>query len=108
MTTRYADHVLSGTLSARPAASSVPVRTLSSSTTDGIVYQSTGSSWGTWLAAPPPETLAGAIFDAKGDLITASADDTPARLPVGTNGQVLTADSAQALGLKWAAPAAAA
>lgn len=42
------------------------------------------------------------IFDAKGDLIAASAADTAARLAVGTNGQVLTADSSASTGLAWA------
>lgn len=45
------------------------------------------------------------IFDAKGDIIAATAADTAARLAVGTNGQILTADSTAATGLKWATPA---
>jgi hypothetical protein len=53
-----------------------------------------------WVAVDPLT-----ILDAKGDLISATAADTPARLAVGTNGQVLTADSTTATGLKWATPA---
>jgi hypothetical protein len=44
------------------------------------------------------------IIDAKGDIITATAADTPARLAVGNNGETLVADSSTATGLKWATP----
>lgn len=47
------------------------------------------------------------IVDAKGDIIAATAADTVARLAVGSNNQVLTADSTTATGLKWASPSGA-
>ena len=46
-------------------------------------------------------------IDAKGDLIGGTGADTFARLAVGANDTVLTADSSTATGLKWAAPASA-
>jgi hypothetical protein len=46
------------------------------------------------------------IVDAKGDIVAATAADTVARLAVGANDTVLTADSTAATGLKWATPAA--
>ena len=44
------------------------------------------------------------LIDAKGDLIVGTADNTPGRLGVGSNGQVLTADSTVTPGVKWATP----
>ena len=43
------------------------------------------------------------LFDAKGDLLVASADNTPAKLSVGTNGYILTANTSAATGIEWAA-----
>jgi hypothetical protein len=43
-------------------------------------------------------------IDAKGDLIAGTGADTFSRLAIGTNSQVLTADSTAATGMKWATP----
>lgn len=56
----------------------------------------------TWVTPDDANAIQNAIVDAKGDLIAATAADTPARLAVGTNGQVLTADSTASTGLAWA------
>lgn len=57
----------------------------------------------THAAAADPHAgyLLESLLDAKGDLYVASAADTPARLAVGTAGQVPAADSAQTSGIAW-------
>lgn len=93
-----------GTHAARPAASAVGTGALYSCTDHNLIYQTDGSSWATW-ATLTGTGISETLLDAKGDLVVASAADTAARLAVGTNGYVLTADSAEATGVKWAAAA---
>lgn len=69
-----------------------------------IVQVYNGSAW---VGFDDSDAIQNAIVDAKGDLISATADNTPARLASsGVNGNVLTVDTSTATGLKWAAPAA--
>ena len=51
-----------------------------------------------------PGLVQDSLVDAKGDLLAASADNTITRLGVGTDTYVLTADSTEATGIKWASP----
>lgn len=55
----------------------------------------------TWVTQDDANAIQNAIVDAKGDLIAATANDTPARLAVGSNGDTLVADSAATTGLRW-------
>lgn len=57
-----------------------------------------------WVGFDDSNAIQNSIVDAKGDLISATADNTPARLAVGTNGQTLVADSTASTGLAWATP----
>jgi hypothetical protein len=76
---------------------------LKGGTTGQVLSKTSGTDLAfTWVAQDDSNAIQNAIVDAKGDLIGATAADTPARLAVGTNGQVLTADSTAATGLKWA------
>jgi len=64
-----------------------------------------GSSIDTTVFTNAGAAVAKSLVDAKGDIIAATADNTVARLAVGANNTVLTADSSTATGLKWATPA---
>ena len=55
----------------------------------------------TWVAQDDSNAIQNTIVDAKGDLIAASANDTPARLAVGNNGETLVADSSTSTGLRY-------
>jgi len=52
----------------------------------------------------PSTAIVNTVVDAKGDIMAATADNTVAKLTVGSNGQVLTAASGQSTGLQWATP----
>jgi hypothetical protein len=85
--------------------------TISNTPRPGYVWDSTDNVWypigvgAHGHTADSVGAIANTLVDAKGDLLTATADNTPARLAVGSNNQVLTADSSTATGIKWATPA---
>jgi hypothetical protein len=79
---------------------------LKGGTTGQVLSKTSGTDMDfTWVTSDDANAIQNTIVDAKGDLITATAADTPARLAVGTNGQILTADSTAATGIKWATAA---
>src|SRR3954447_18483689 len=107
MTTTFVGHFLGPDVHAsRPAASSVPEGTMYVCTTHTKIERVVSAAWVDYATLGSGLTVAtDTIYDAKGDIVAASGADAAARLPVGTNGQVLTADSAQTLGIKWSAAA---
>lgn len=108
-------HGMPGAGAGAPADATYLVKTANAGLTaeEAVGETPGGELGGTWGAPTVDATHSGsahadavpkALVDAKGDLIVATAADTVARRAVGTDGQVLTADAAEADGVKWATP----
>lgn len=110
--TTFVGHFLGpDTHSNRPAVTGLANGTQYVCTTHQKIERVISGAWTDYATLGVPAVGSGIvatdpIFDAKGDLIAATAPDAGARLPVGTDNQVLTADSAQSTGVKWATPSA--
>ncbi len=86
-----------GDLAYRSATANVNTR-LALGTANQVLRVNSGGTAPEWATTADQTPLT-----TKGDLF--GFDTADARIPIGTNGHVLTADSTQSLGLKWAAPA---
>jgi hypothetical protein len=98
------DLVKNGALAIRTAVNAIDASLvdLKGGTTGQVLAKASGTDMDfSWVAQDDSNAIQNAIVDAKGDLIAATANDTPARLAVGTDYGFLQADSTAATGLVW-------
>ncbi len=75
---------------------------LKGGTTDQVLAKNSNTDMDfKWVTSDDANAIQNSIVDAKGDLIAASANDTPARLAVGNNGEQIVADSSTSTGLRY-------
>lgn len=100
------DYVKDGAAAMRTLGNAIDtsMADLKGGTTGQVLSKATNTDMDfVWVPLDDSDAIQNSIIDAKGDLIAGSAADTPVRVAVGSNGQVLTADSTATAGVKWAA-----
>lgn len=98
---RWKDHILGpDTTANRPDPSTVPEHALYADDDDGVLYINIGGTWTTYRA---PATGLSDPTTTLGDILVRGSSAV-SRLGVGTDGQVLTADSGEVTGIKWDTP----
>jgi hypothetical protein len=96
----------SATAAATSATSAAASATAAATSATSSAASATAAATSATSAAASAASAAAVLnqaFDAKGDLLVGTGVDTFDQLGVGTNGYLLTADSAEATGIKWAA-----
>ena len=98
------DLVKNGALAIRTAVNAIDtsMAQLKGGTTGQVLSKTSNTDMAfTWVAQDDSNAIQNAIVDAKGDLIAATAADTPARLAVGADYAFLGALASESTGLKW-------
>ena len=101
------DLVKNGALAIRTAVDAIDssLVDLKGGTTGQVLSKTSNTDMDfTWVAQDDSNAIQNAIVDAKGDLIAASAADTPARLAAAANLSILQTLSSETTGLKWITP----
>jgi hypothetical protein len=98
------DLVKNGALAIRTAVDAIDssMADLKGGTTGQVLAKASNTDMDfSWVAQDDSNAIQNAIVDAKGDLIAATANDTPARLAVGADYGFLQALASESTGLKW-------
>jgi hypothetical protein len=84
-------------------AAATSATSAATSATSAATSATSAANSATQAAVIVASAIQGTLINAKGDLLVGQADDVANRLPVGTDGHILTAASTATYGVQWAA-----